>query len=277
MTKFIITLFSFVLAFTPAVSQAQEGYPGSWQMGMQDSVSPIKQEIQDFHDLLLVIITVITLFVLGLILWVVFRYRRKKNPQPATFAHNTFIEVMWTLIPVIILIGIAIPSFKLLFLEDRVPEPEMTLKITGYQWYWGYEYPDYDGLTFMSNMKPEDEIDIAAGDRRLLTTDNPVVVPVNTTIQLLVTAADVLHAFAIPAAGVKRDAVPGRVNEAWMRITRPGTYYGQCSEICGTGHAYMPIEIRAVSKEDFATWIEGAREEFASNSARPDLTQAAAQ
>lgn len=277
MTKLIITVFSFILAYVPHVSQAQDGYAGSWQLGMQNSISPIKQKISDFHDILLVIITLITVFVLALILWISFRYRRAKNPNPATFAHNTFIEVVWTLIPIIILIGIAIPSFNLLYLEDRTPEPEMTLKVTGYQWYWGYEYPDYDGLTFLANMKPEDEIDESLGDKRLLTTDAPVVVPVDTNIQLLVTAADVLHAFALPAAGVKRDAVPGRTNEAWMRITRPGTYYGQCSEICGTGHAYMPIEIKAVSKQEFAVWIEEAKEQYASNSARPDLTQAAAQ
>lgn len=277
MTKIVLTLFSFVLAYMPALSQAQDGYPGSWQIGMQDSVTPIKQKVTEFHDILLVIITGIVIFVLVMLLFIAFRFRKSKNPEPAKFAHNTFIEVVWTLVPVIILIGIAVPSFNLLFLQDRIPEPELTIKTTGYQWYWGYEYMDHDGLTFLSNMKPEDEIDVAAGDKRLLTTDNPVVVPVDTNIQWLVTAADVLHSFALPAAGIKRDAVPGRINHTWMRITRPGTYYGQCSEICGTGHAYMPIEIKAVSKEEFADWLEEAKQKYATNSARPDLTHAAAQ
>ena len=162
---------------------------------------------------------------------------------------------MWTIVPVIILIIIAIPSFKLLFLEDRIPEPDMSIKVTGYQWYWGYEYTDYEGLEYLSYMIPEDEIDADAGQRRLLSTDNPLVVPVDTTIQFLVTGADVIHSFALPAAGVKKDAVPGRTNETWMRIDKPGTYFGQCSEICGTGHAYMPIEVKAVSRAEFDAWV----------------------
>jgi len=277
MKKTALTLISFILAYIPTMAQAQDGYAGSWQLGMQTSVTPVKKMVTDFHNMLMVIITIITLFVLSMLLWIAYRYRQSKNPEPAKFAHNTLIEIIWTLVPIIILIVIAIPSFKLLFLEDRIPEPEMTLKVTGYQWYWGYEYMDHDGLTFMSNMKPEDEIDPSIGDKRLLTTDAPVVVPVDTTIQILVTSADVLHAFALPAAGIKRDAVPGRINHTWMRITRPGTYYGQCSEICGTGHAYMPIEIKVVSKEEFAHWLEDAKQKYASNSLRPDLMQATMQ
>jgi cytochrome c oxidase subunit 2 len=183
------------------------------------------------------------------------KFRRKKDVEPATFAHNTLIEIIWTIVPVIILIIIAIPSFKLLYFEDRIPEPELTIKTTGYQWYWGYEYMDYDDLEFLAYPLAEDQIDESKGQRRLLSTDAPVVVPVGTNIQLLVTAADVLHAFALPAAGVKKDAIPGRLNETWMRLDKPGTYFGQCSEICGTGHAYMPIEIKAVPREEFDAWV----------------------
>jgi cytochrome c oxidase subunit 2 len=185
---------------------------------------------------------------------VVIRYRRKEGVKPATFAHNTLIEIIWTVVPVIILIIIGIPSLQLLYKEDRIPPPELTIKVTGYQWYWGYEYMDYEGLDFLAYPIADADIDEDAGQKRLLSTDNPVVVPVDTNIQLLITAGDVLHAFALPNAGVKRDAVPGRLNETWMRLKHEGTYYGQCSEICGTGHAYMPIEVKVVSKEAFETW-----------------------
>jgi cytochrome c oxidase subunit 2 len=230
-------------------------YVGSWQLNLMEPASPMKAEIVQFHNLLLVIITAITVVVTALLAYAVIKFRRKKNVEPATFAHNTLIEVIWTIIPIIILIIIAIPSFKLLYFEDRIPEPELTIKTTGYQWYWGYEYTDYEGLEFLAYPIADEDIDESKGQRRLLSTDNPVVVPVETNIQLLVTAADVLHAFALPAAGVKKDAVPGRLNETWMRIDRPGTYFGQCSEICGTGHAYMPIEIKAVSREEFDAWV----------------------
>ena len=256
MKKIIASVFSVFLASTPLSAMAQEGHAGSWQLNLQPSASPILKEISDFHTMLLWIITVITLLVTSLLLYAVVKFRRKKNKKPATFAHNTLIEVIWTIVPVVILIVIAIPSFKILYLEDRVLEPEMTLKVTGYQWYWGYEYSDYDGLEFLSYMIPENEIDADKGQFRLLSTDNPVVVPVDTNIQLLVTAADVLHSFAIPSAGVKKDAVPGRLNETWMRIEKPGVYFGQCSEICGTGHAYMPIEIHAVPKAEFNAWAK---------------------
>ncbi len=253
-------LFAFLIStlFTtlPAMaSQESPGYADSWQLNLMPAISPMKAEIIDFHNLLLVIITAITIVTTALLLYAAIRYRRKKNVEPATFAHNTLIEVIWTIVPVIILIIIAIPSFKLLYFEDRIPEPEMTIKTTGYQWYWGYEYMDYDGLEFLSYPIPEDEIDESKGQRRLLSTDAPVVVPTETNIQLLVTAADVLHAFALPSAGVKKDAVPGRLNETWMRIDKPGVYFGQCSEICGTGHSYMPIEIHAVPKDEFDAWV----------------------
>lgn len=251
-------IFSFfivcALMFLPASVMAQDGFAGSWQLGFQTPISPLKAEIYGFHNLLLTIITIITIIVTLLLAYAVIKFRRRKNVEPATFAHNTMIEVIWTIVPVIILIVIAIPSFKLLYFEDRIPEPELTIKTTGYQWYWGYEYTDFDGLEFLSYPIADQDIDESKGQKRLLSTDNPVIVPVDTNIQILVTAADVIHAFALPAAGVKKDAVPGRLNETWMRIERPGTYYGQCSEICGTGHAYMPIEIKAVSKAEFEAW-----------------------
>jgi cytochrome c oxidase subunit 2 len=232
------------------------------QIGLQDPATPVMERIYDFHTLLLYIITAITIFVLALLAYVMFRFNAKANPEPADFTHNAFIEVVWTVVPVIILLLIAIPSLKLVYYQDRVAEPEMTLKVTGYQWYWGYEYPDHDGINFFSYMIPDEEI---SGDQlRLLSTDNPVYLPIDTNIQILVTAADVIHAFAVPAFGVKKDAVPGRINETWVRITKEGTYYGMCSELCGKDHAFMPIEIRAVSKEDFNLWVQKARKEFAS-------------
>jgi cytochrome c oxidase subunit 2 len=261
MTKIFTFLFSTILSVVPFMANAQDGYGGSWQLNLQTPASPLQAEIYDFHTMLLWITGIIVVFVTGLLIYSVIKFRRKKGVEPANFAHNTLIEVIWTIVPIVVLIIIAIPSLKLLYLEDRIPEPELTIKTTGYQWYWGYEYMDYDGLEFMAYPIPEDEIDESKGQKRLLSTDNPVVVPVDTNIQILVAAADVLHAFALPAAGVKKDAVPGQLNETWMRIDRPGVYYGQCSEICGPGHSYMPIEVHAVSKEDFDTWTrkQGAK------------------
>jgi cytochrome c oxidase subunit II len=232
-----------------------------WQMDFQPAASPVAERLQEFHNLLLPIITAITLFVLALLIYVVVRFNAKANPVPSKTTHNVMLEIIWTVVPVLILIVIAIPSFKLLYYVDRTSTPDMTLKVTGYQWYWGYEYPDQGGINFLANLVPEKEIDKAAGQQRLLSTDNAVVVPVDTNIRVLITASDVIHSFAMPAFGVKTDAIPGRLNETWMRVTKLGTYYGQCSELCGNGHAYMPIEVRAVSKEDFATWVAAKKKE----------------
>ena len=253
--KFLCAFLSSIMMSVPAMAtETSGGYAQSWQLNFPPSISMIKTEIDDFHNLLLVIITAIVIVVTALLIYVVVKFRRKKGVESANFAHNTLIEIIWTIVPVIILIIIAIPSFKLLYLEDRIPEPELTIKTTGYQWYWGYEYTDYEGLEFMAYPIADDDIDESKGQKRLLSTDNPVVVPVDTNIQLLVAAADVIHAFALPAAGVKKDAVPGRLNETWMNIEKPGVYFGQCSEICGAGHSYMPIEVHAVSKEEFDAW-----------------------
>jgi cytochrome c oxidase subunit 2 len=227
--------------------------PVDWQIGLQAPASPIKALMEQFHDLLLVIITAITLLVLALLTFVCLRFNAKRNPVPSKTAHNTILEIAWTVLPVLVLLVIVVPSFRLLYYGDRTANPEMSLIVNGYQWYWGYEYPDQKIAEFTSNVLPDDQL--AEGQPRLLATDAPVVLPIDTDIQLLVRAGDVLHSWAVPAFGVKRDAVPGRSNEAWVRIDRTGTFYGQCSELCGTNHAYMPIEIHAVSREDFDKWV----------------------
>jgi cytochrome c oxidase subunit 2 len=191
------------------------------------------------------------------------RYNRKAKPTPSETTHNVPLEIIWTIIPIGILVVIAIPSFQLLFYQHKMPAFDMSLKVTGYQWYWGYEYPDHGDINFLSYMIPDDQIDESKGQKRLLETDNPIVLPVGKNVELLITAADVLHSWTVPSLGVKRDAVPGRLNQTWVRIDKPGIYYGQCSEICGTGHAYMPIMIKAVTPEEFDAWVETAKEEFA--------------
>ncbi len=258
----IISLFASTLVTFPALA---ENLATPTQLGFKEPASAQMERITSFHDLLLWIIIPIVIFVTGLLAWVVVRYRAKANPEPSKTTHHVMLEILWTAIPVIILIIIAIPSFKMLYYLDRVEEPEMTLKVTGYQWYWGYEYQDHEGLEFLSYMIPEDEVDEEAGQKRLLSVDNKVVLPIDTNIQILITSADVIHAFTIPEFGFKKDAVPGRLNETWVRIEKPGTYYGQCSQICGVNHAYMPIEIEAVTKEEFEKWLIKAKDEFASN------------
>ncbi len=260
-TAFCVLPLIPVLAAEDHSAHSAAPGPHNWQMGFQDAATPVAEHIHSFHNGLLYLVFGLAAFVISLLLIIIVRFNAKANPKPSLFAHNTVIEVLWTVIPVIILIVIAVPSMKLLYYMDRTPSPEMTLKVTGYQWNWGYEYPDQGGISFASYMIPEKEIDQSRGQIRLLSTDNPVVVPVDTNIQVLVTAADVLHSWAVPAFGIKTDAVPGRINETWMRVTRPGTYYGQCSELCGKGHAYMPIEIKAVSKEEFKAWTEGFAKE----------------
>lgn len=261
----MLKLFSFLSSlfiFLP-LSGAMADYAKPYQMGLQDPASPVAQRMYDFHNLLMYLITFIVVFVAGLMVYVMIRFRAKANPVPSKVTHNTPLEIMWTLIPTLILFAIAFPSFKLLYYADRIEQPEMTLKVTGNQWYWDYEYPDHEGLSFSSYMIPDEEIKAEEGQIRNLSTDNIVVLPVDTNIQIIVTAGatDVLHAFAVPAFGIKTDAVPGRLNETWVRITKPGTYYGQCSELCGKAHAFMPIEVKAVSKEEFDEWLVKAKEE----------------
>jgi cytochrome c oxidase subunit 2 len=256
---------SFAIALTGATVAAPPGAladkPRPWQMGFQDAASPIMEQIDAFHDMMLIIITLIALFVLGLLVYVMIRFKAARNPIPSKVTHNTVVEVLWTVVPVIILVLIAIPSFKLLYAQKVIPEAEMTVKAIGLQWYWTYEYPDHGDLTFDAIMIPDE--DIQDGQLRLLETDNRLVLPVQTNIRILVTADDVLHSWAVPAFGIKMDAVPGRINETWVRIEHQGVYYGQCSELCGIYHGFMPITVEAVSKEAFSEWVEKAKEEFA--------------
>ena len=231
------------------------GQPTDGAIDMQPGVTPLKHDAIFFHNVILLpIITAITLFVAALLLWCIFRFNKKRNPVPAKWSHNTPLEVAWTLVPVLILVVIAVFSFRLLFEYHDMPKPYMTVKATGYQWYWGYEYPDQKIPEFVSNVLPEDQAKAKGVPYRLAATQ-PLVVPVNRTVQVLVTGSDVIHAFAVPAFGVIMDAVPGRVNSTWFKVDRIGTYYGSCRELCGVDHAFMPIEVKVVSQADFDAWV----------------------
>ena len=244
LTLLFLTLFG---------SNAFAKEPYDWQLGFQAPSSDVMRSVLSLHDFVLVMMTVITIFVLFLIIYVAIRFRRKANPNPSKRSHNAILETLWTGIPVIILIVMAIPSFKLVYQQDVIPDADMTIKVIGHQWYWEYQYPEYDDIAFESYLVPDNEL--KEGDVRLLTVDNNLVLPANKNIHVLVTAGDVLHSFAMPSLGVKKDAVPGRLNETWFNIDQPGIYRGQCSEICGTGHGYMPIVIEALSEDDFKKWV----------------------
>lgn len=273
MARLFAVLAALAATGLPATAFADQ--PRPWQLGLQDAATPVMERIVNFHDALLVVISVIVAFVLALLLYVIFRFNEKRNPTPSRTAHNTLIEVLWTALPVIILIGITIPSIRLIWYADRTQDADMTIKAIGHQWYWSYEYPDNGNFTFDALLVPDS--DLQPGQLRLLETDNRIVLPIDTNIRLLVTATDVIHSWAIPAFGVKLDTVPGRVNETWMRITREGTYYGQCSELCGIGHGYMPIAVEAVSKPAFDAWVAEAQVKFArADGAATRLAQGAA-
>lgn len=240
---------------------AETGQPYQWQMGMQPAASPVMERIHAFHNQLLWLITGIVLFVLVLLIYVMVRFSERFNPVPSTTTHGTLIEVIWTVVPIFILLAIAVPSFRLLYFQHAIPEAAMTIKATGNQWYWSYEYPD-EGIEFDSVMLTKEEA-AEKGLPGLLATDTQLVLPVDTDIRMLVTASDVLHAWTIPAFGMKMDAVPGRVNENWFRATQTGTFYGQCSELCGMRHAFMPITVEIVTLEEYQAWLVGAKEEYA--------------
>lgn len=242
---------------TGGAALAELGQPAPWEWTLQQSGSPVMDNIVWFHNFLFVLITLITLFVLALLVIVVVKFNAKANPVPSRTTHNTLIEVAWTLVPVLILVGISVPSFRLLFLELDIPKADLTVKATGKQWYWSYAYPDNGKFEFDSLMAQDKQ-------PRLLGVDNEMVVPVNKVIRVQTTGADVIHAFALPAFGVKIDAIPGRLNETWFKATKTGMYYGQCSELCGKDHAFMPIAIRVVSDQEFASWVEAAKKKFAS-------------
>jgi cytochrome c oxidase subunit 2 len=251
-----IASVSFAIFFAaPAWAQDLMGQPTPGGIGLQPAASPLKHQAHFFHDAILMpIITGICLLVLGLLAWVVFRYNKKSNPTPARWSHNTAVEIVWTVLPVMILVGISLFSFRLLFAYHDMPTPDLTVKATGNQWNWAYEYPDQGVPEYISNMLPETEAQ-AQGVPFRLAVDEPIVVPVGKTVRVLVTAADVIHAFALPAFGLKTDAIPGRVNETWFRAEREGIFYGQCSELCGVDHAFMPIQINVVSEAEFAAWV----------------------
>ena len=255
------------IGFAGAAGAEALGEARPWQMNFQDAFSPVMQEIHEFHVLLLVIMTGIVLLVLGVLAYIILRFNAKRNPVPTKTAHNTVLEVVWTIVPVIILIVIAIPSLKLLYASGRTPAYDMTLKVTGHQWYWTYNYPDHGDFSFDSIPIPES--DLKAGQPRLLTVDNPVVVPVGATVQVLVNSDDVIHNWAVPSLGLKKDATPGRTNETWFRADVPGVFYGMCSELCGVNHYFMPIEVHALAKPDFDAWIEKAKQQFASDGRSP--------
>jgi len=239
---------------------AAMGQPSPWQLGLQQAATPVMENIIWFHDFLLYLITAITVFVLVLLLIVIFRFNSKANPVPTKTTHNTLLEVAWTLIPVVILTAIAVPSFKLLFLQTTIPPADVTVKAVGKQWYWSYNYPDskfeFDSIMLQDKDRKPDQ-------PRLLAVDNDLVVPVNKIVRVQVIGSDVIHAFAVPSFGIKIDAVPGRLNETWFKATREGIYYGQCSELCGKDHAYMPIAVRVVSEKDYATWLDQAKKKYA--------------
>ena len=258
--KKIYKIFSF-LSLALIANSASANQPKDWQLGFQKAASKGMEDIVWFHDyMLLPIITAITAFVLFLLLYTCVRYRASRNKVASTTSHNTLIEVLWTLIPCLILIVMAVPSFKVLYSQDTIPKADVTIKAIGYQWYWGYEYPD-ENIIFDSYMV--DEKDLKENQPRLLTVDNEIYVPVDKVIKVMITANDVLHAWALPSFGVKRDAIPGRINETWFKADKTGTFYGQCSELCGIKHAFMPITVNVVSQDDYNLWLKEAKQKFA--------------
>jgi cytochrome c oxidase subunit II len=254
---------------TGGAASAELGQPAPWEYKLQEAVTPVMENITWFHNWLLVIITVITLFVLALLIAVVVKFNAAANPVPSRTTHNTLIEVAWTLIPVLILVGIAVPSFRLLFEELDIPKADLTIKATGKQWYWSYAYPDNGKFEFDSLLAQDKQ-------PRLLGVDNEMVVPVNKVIRVQTTGADVIHSFAVPAFGIKIDAIPGRLNETWFKATRTGMFYGQCSELCGKDHAFMPIAVRVVNDQEFAAWVDAAKKKYASNPANAFASAGAA-
>jgi cytochrome c oxidase subunit 2 len=269
-------LTTVLVAATPiawcGAAYAKDGQPAPWQIGFQPAASPIMEQITSFHTYVTIIITVIALFVLGLMVYVMGRFNEKRNPDPSRTTHHTALEIAWTIVPVLILVAIAIPSFRLLFAQYDFPKPDLTITATGSQWYWTYEYPDH-GITFDSIMVQE--ADLKEGQPRLLAVDREVVVPVGKNVVVGVKSNDVIHDWAMPAFGVKLDAVPGRLQTTWFRAEREGVYYGQCSELCGRNHAFMPIAIRVVSESEFADWLaktkaSAARDDDDKVAAAPD-------
>jgi len=262
------------LLTSAGASLAGLGQPSDWQMGLQDSVTPVMDDITSFNTFLFAITTAIAVFVLVLLAIIILRFNARVHPVPSRTTHNTPLEILWTIIPVIILAVIAVPSFRLLFIQLDVPKPDLTIKATGKQWLWSYSYPDNGNFEFDSTVVADK--DLKPGQPRLLTVDNEVVVPVNKVVHVLVTGADVIHSFTVPSFGIRIDAIPGRVNDTWFKATREGTYYGQCSELCGVDHSFMPIVVRVVSEAEFNTWVGQAKQKYAAEApAQPTAIAAA--
>ena len=255
------------------VAWAGLGQPSPWELGLQQSASPVMDDIVWFHNYLLWLIAAIALFVLVLLATVAVKFNARANPVPSRTTHNTFIEIIWTVVPVLILVAVAVPSFRLLFYELKVPAADLTVKVTGKQWFWSYSYPD-SKFEFDSLMVQDK--DIKPGQLRLLSVDNEMVVPVNKVVHVLITGADVIHSFSVPSFGIKIDAIPGRLNETWFKAEREGIYYGQCSQLCGRDHAFMPIAVHVVSEKDYTAWLDQAKKKYADdNVASPNAVAAA--
>jgi cytochrome c oxidase subunit II len=270
--KRLIAFIATSLFGTGAALAATFGQPEPWQLGLQKGATPVMDDIIWFHDFLLWVITAIALFVLVLLALVVVKFNARSNPVPSRTTHNTTIEVLWTVVPVLILVTIAVPSFRLLFYQLNMPKADVTVKATGKQWFWSYSYPD-NKFEFDSLMVQDK--DLKPGQPRLLSVDNEMVVPVNKVVHVLTIGADVIHSFTVPAFGIKIDAIPGRINETWFKAEREGVYYGQCSELCGKDHAFMPIMVRVVNDKEYTAWIEQAKKKYATDDSRPTAIAAA--
>ena len=256
--KSTLSFFFIFISFELYGKQATD-----WQLSFQNPATDLMGSVVGLHNIILIVMTLVTLFVLFLLFYVSFRFSAKRNPIPSTTTHNTVVEVLWTAIPIVILVVLAIPSFKLLYQQEKSENYDMTVKVIGHQWYWEYEYPDHGDFYFESYMVQEQ--DLEEGDLRLLTVDNPLVIPANKNIQILITAGDVLHSWAVPSMGLKTDAVPGRLNETWVNVKEPGIYRGQCSEICGSGHGFMPVVVKVLPEREFMAWANEAKNNYAIN------------
>ncbi len=256
--KSILSVFLIFISFELYGKQATD-----WQLSFQNPATDLMGSVVGLHNIILIVMTLVTLLVLFLLFYVSFRFSAKRNPIPSTTTHNTVVEVLWTAIPIVILVVLAIPSFKLLYQQEKSENYDMTVKVIGHQWYWEYEYPDHGDFYFESYMVQEQ--DLEEGDLRLLTVDNPLVIPANKNIQILITAGDVLHSWAVPSMGLKTDAVPGRLNETWVNVKEPGIYRGQCSEICGSGHGFMPVVVKVLPEREFMAWANEAKNNYAIN------------
>ncbi len=256
--KSILSIFFIFISFELYGKQATD-----WQLSFQNPATDLMGSVVGLHNVILIVMSLITVFVLFLLFYVSFRFSAKRNPIPSTRTHNTVVEVLWTAIPIVILVVLAIPSFKLLYQQEKSENYDMTVKVIGHQWYWEYEYPDHGDFYFESYMIQDEEL--KEGDLRLLTVDNPLVIPANKNVQILITAGDVLHSWAVPSMGLKTDAVPGRLNETWVNVKEPGIYRGQCSEICGSGHGFMPVVVKVLPEREFMAWANEAKNNYAIN------------